>query len=42
MAAQTHDSPSADYGTGLTASMQMIYAVFTPRTQQQTIGRVRG
>jgi len=42
MAAQTHNNRSADYGTGLTASMQMIYAVFTPRTQEQTIGRVGG
>ncbi len=41
MAAQTHYCPSAHYGTDSTASMQLISAVFTPRTQHQTIGRVR-
>jgi hypothetical protein len=42
LAARTQYSPSAYYGTDLIASMQMIDAVFPPRTQQQTIGRVSG
>jgi len=37
----TLQSTSAVYGTVLTPSMQMSYAVFTPRTQHETIGRVR-